>query len=340
MAINRVPIGVLVAYLYAGLKAKHGYIMGSYGQDPKSWKVNSWWFTQYTDAKQRAKALYWREHARAVHDCNGIAEGCYLEATGVNINARARNNYATWCDPKGTGKIPNSRKVPGAAVFIHNGEYVSHVGYLLEPVDKANPSGDWWVCEAKGVMDGWVKTRLNSRGWNRWGWMTKYYNYAATGNTPDKPEPVELGHRTLKQGMVGDDVKELQASLISLNFSCGKWGADGEFGSATTAAVRAFQSMHGLEVDGIVGEKTFAKLNDLLPESGEDPAPTPEQPATVTVTGGTVYVRTAPGTHGMIFDVVRKGDKLVPSDETAAGWRGIIHKGERVWITEKYTEVA
>lgn len=41
-------------------------------------------------------------------DCNGIAEGGYQKETGVNINARARNNYSSWCNPKGTGKIPPS----------------------------------------------------------------------------------------------------------------------------------------------------------------------------------------------------------------------------------------
>ena len=175
MAIKRVPIGKLVAYLVMCLENKCGYIMGAYGQNPKLWPPNSWWFMQY-DGAQRTKALYWREHAPLVHDCNGLAEGGYQAETHVNINARARNNYATWCDPKGTGRIPARYRVPGAAVFIHNGSYVSHVGYLWKPVVTGHPEGDWHVIEARGVMYGCVQSRLYARSWNRWGLMTKYFD--------------------------------------------------------------------------------------------------------------------------------------------------------------------
>lgn len=57
----------------------------------------------------------------------------------------------------------------------------------------------------------------------------------------------------LKIGSKGDDVKELQALL--------KIGADGAFGSGTEAAVKAFQTAHGLTADGIVGNGTWSALN-------------------------------------------------------------------------------
>ena len=115
MAIVRIPIFKFVAYLQWCYENKCGYIMGAYGQDPTKWAKDSWWFTQYS-GEQRKKALYWREHAPLVMDCNGIAEGGYQKETGVNINARARNNYSSWCNPKDTGKIPAVHRVPGAAV--------------------------------------------------------------------------------------------------------------------------------------------------------------------------------------------------------------------------------
>ena len=64
----------------------------------------------------------------------------------------------------------------------------------------------------------------------------------------------------IKRGSKGDAVKKLQEILISNGYSCGSYGADGDFGSATENAVKAFQKDHGLTVDGIVGEKTWAKL--------------------------------------------------------------------------------
>ena len=64
-----------------------------------------------------------------------MAEGIYEIHTGTNINQRARNNYASWCDPKGTGMIPAQYRVPGAAVFWKgSSSYIHHVGYLYKPV--------------------------------------------------------------------------------------------------------------------------------------------------------------------------------------------------------------
>lgn len=69
---------------------------------------------------------------------------------------------------------------------------------------------------------------------------------------------VEL--KILRYGDEGADVKALQILLIGYGCSCGKSGADGDFGSGTLAAVKKFQGKKGLSQDGEVGEKTWAKL--------------------------------------------------------------------------------
>ena len=60
----------------------------------------------------------------------------------------------------------------------------------------------------------------------------------------------------LKHGDKGEAVKQLQDELnevMSLK-------EDGEFGPMTEAMVKAFQTMHGLTADGIVGPLTNAAL--------------------------------------------------------------------------------
>ena len=68
-------------------------------------------------------------------------------------------------------------------------------------------------------------------------------------NYEEKPN---IFTRTLKYGSRGEDVKELQ-KILRLN-------ADGIFGRQTEKAVKQFQSDNGLVSDGIVGQKTIAKL--------------------------------------------------------------------------------
>ena len=62
-----------------------------------------------------------------------------------------------------------------------------------------------------------------------------------------------VGRPTLKNGAEGPAVAEVQRMLgIKV---------DGSFGKATEDAVRRFQSAHGLDSDGEVGPKTWAKLD-------------------------------------------------------------------------------
>lgn len=64
----------------------------------------------------------------------------------------------------------------------------------------------------------------------------------------------------LKKGTKGNSVKALQTLLIGYGYSCGKSGADGDFGSGTLSAVKAYQKATGLTVDGVVGSATWGKL--------------------------------------------------------------------------------
>lgn len=64
----------------------------------------------------------------------------------------------------------------------------------------------------------------------------------------------------LEKGSTGISVVALQTLLIGYGYSCGAYGADGDFGNATDGAVRKFQQDNNLGVDGIVGAKTWGKL--------------------------------------------------------------------------------
>ena len=66
--------------------------------------------------------------------------------------------------------------------------------------------------------------------------------------------------KVLKKGSEGEQVKALQRMLYAMGYNIGSNPIDGDFGSKTDAAVRAYQKKYGLAVDGIVGVKTWCKI--------------------------------------------------------------------------------
>lgn len=69
---------------------------------------------------------------------------------------------------------------------------------------------------------------------------------------PLKPPMLMFGSKNVEA------VKLLQQKLSANGAMI---GVDGDFGPKTLTAVRAFQGSHGLSVDGVVGDKTWAALN-------------------------------------------------------------------------------
>ena len=64
----------------------------------------------------------------------------------------------------------------------------------------------------------------------------------------------------LKKGSTGEVVKQLQQALKDLGYDVG--AVDGQFGTKTEQAVKAFQQDRGLTVDGIVGDITWLNIDE------------------------------------------------------------------------------
>jgi len=93
---------------------------------------------------------------------------------------------------------------------------------------------------------------------------------AATGDTEPPPDTdpspgtvVPAGDApTLRLGDRGTWVGVWQGALIAAGFSLHPYGADLHFGRLTAEQTRAYQRIHGLVVDGVVGPKTWATLGE------------------------------------------------------------------------------
>ena len=91
------------------------------------------------------------------------------------------------------------------------------------------------------------------------------YVPAEKTETPENPAPPEsapapLPLPLLRQGSAGESVRAAQLLLIGRGFSCGRCGADGDFGPDTRRAALRCQRRNGLEPDGVIGPLTWAAL--------------------------------------------------------------------------------
>jgi hypothetical protein len=174
------------------------------GKAPASPPANQWGYTMGGDGRvatldyltARAKSSYpstWESYVtrtkkwigRPVHDCNALAEAFHKKVTGVNIDTKARSNYANWCSPKSPTaadkKLTGIPQLPGVAVFSGpSASGITHVGFLLYKYG-SGPL-DWYVLEARGADYGLVVTKLTERDWAWWGVMSKYFDYDAGAN--------------------------------------------------------------------------------------------------------------------------------------------------------------
>jgi hypothetical protein len=76
---------------------------------------------------------------------------------------------------------------------------------------------------------------------------------------------------SLQRGDTGAPVRELQEMLRRAAGFRGH--VDGQFGTGTDRAVRAFQAERGLDVDGVVGSRTWAALRDDVTPTLRDAGP-------------------------------------------------------------------
>lgn len=96
--------------------------------------------------------------------------------------------------------------------------------------------------------------------------------------------PVTQTIRTLKNGMIGEDVSTVQRRLAAFGYL--GISPTGEYGATTIAAVKAFQTAHGLKADGVCGPKTLSALlsDSVIPAATTTAPPLASDPLTASIT--------------------------------------------------------
>ena len=241
-----IQASALISKFQKALADKWGYIWGTSGEIWTQARQTALEKTTDEDRAQGRKyGSKWIGHK--VADCSGLFSWAFKMLGGYMYHG-SDTMYRKYCTNKGelkNGKrTDNGALKPGTAVFVWNGKKYSHVGLFV---------GDGTVIEAMSTVNGVTTSRVTAGKWTHWGELTGV-DYGSAPAPSDDQLPI------LRKGDKGQYVTLLQTKLKNKGYDLGKCGVDGDFGSATQAAVKTFQKDNGLTVDGVVGNATWAAL--------------------------------------------------------------------------------
>lgn len=191
----------------------------------------------------------------------GIGEG--VTSDSCTLMQRYMSESDKWSEP-------DDWPIPGDIIFFDwdnkkEERPLDHVGICVGfnndtlQITYVNGNGDssYYVTEEEINVNAKGKDGHNLVAY----WM-RYVGDEETEEPEEKPEykGIYIPVRELYKGMSGGDVKSLQRLLFADGYSVGKCGDDGDFGSDTEKAVKNYQKDHGLDPDGIAGEKTLTEI--------------------------------------------------------------------------------
>lgn len=199
---------------------------------------------QRNTLRTKARAVGWdlsKITANCETDCSAFMTVC-AEAAGVDMD----DTYTSGNAPV-TWNMRQKFVETGAFEALTASKYLTSDKYLRRGDILVYEKGHTVMALSNGILAGSTTSASVAQ------------NTPVPTTTTAKGE-CEVKLNVLRKGSEGDAVKALQLLLIGNGYSCGSYGADGDFGSGTHGAVTKFQKAKGLEVDGIVGANTWKKL--------------------------------------------------------------------------------
>lgn len=214
--------------------------------------------------------------------CDIWVDCAFIESFGIDYASRLtyqpKGGFSALCSTSANYYKANSAwfstPAKGDQVFFYSGGGINHTGIVVDV------TGGLVVCVEGNSSDAVRKNtyRLGDSyiaGFGRPNWDI-FANIstptASTGedtkpSAPEQPKQetcsVTLTLPVIKYGDEGLWVKLMQTALIGKGFSCGWYGADGEYGQQTKIGLFEFQKKMGLETDCVCGQATYKKLFEL-----------------------------------------------------------------------------
>ena len=215
---------------------------------------------------------YWRDIYPAYQTepwCAAFVSWCFMKAFGLTMAKKLLKHWPyVYCPTLGSLFTKNANpKVGDIVIFYRSGEF-RHTGLVTKVrgdkfwTIEGNTSGaSGIVANGGGVC---AKSYYNSKlpGTKfctpNYSLVTSIVSGNSSTSIPTTPTNTK---NYLTVGDKGDAVKTLQTKLNKVGY---KLTVDGEYGSATKAAVTSFQKKYNLEVDGVAGKNTISKLDSVI----------------------------------------------------------------------------
>lgn len=237
-------------------------------------KTNSQLDSKTANAGYNNYTKYWRDVYSSYQTqpwCACFVSWVFMKAFGLN---KAKTLLKHWpyvyCPTLGAKFTKYANPKKGDIVIFYRGGTFAHTGIVTKV------EGDkFWTIE--GNTSGASGIVANGGGVCRKSYYnsqlpgTKFcrpnYSIISSVNSSDISATPTNPRNYLQYGDTGNDVKTLQQKLNKVGMTDAngkKLVEDGDFGSATKYAVRAFQEKYHLEVDGVAGKDTISKLDDVI----------------------------------------------------------------------------
>lgn len=208
--------------------------------------------------------------------CDVFVDWCFVKAFGVAAAKSLLHQPDKSCGAgctysasyfKQHGQFHKGNPKPGDQIFFSDKSgSPCHTGLVYKVDNLFVYTIEGNTSPQSGVISngGGVFKKSYALGYNRiYGYGRPKYDEVKTENkteTSKGESTVNIELKVLKNGSTGEQVKNLQRLLIAKGYTLKKYGADGNFGNETETAVKAFQKVNYLTVDGIVGFNTWTKL--------------------------------------------------------------------------------
>jgi len=148
----------------------------------------------------------------------------------------------------------------GDQIFFSYGSGISHTGLVIEVNQFA-------IITIEGNVNNQVQQCSYPHdssviyGYGRPCWEL-YTEEETTTPEPEKPkaDKITVSLPEIKYGDTGLWVKVMQTILIGKGFSCGSYGADGDYGTQTKIALYEFQKARGITTNFICDAETWTNL--------------------------------------------------------------------------------